>query len=215
MRETILQTAIELFTQRGYDATSLRNIAEAVGLTKSSLYHHFPRKEAIVEAVMAGQKQEIDDLLDWIDQQPDDGDLLLSAALHWVDTTGPRRLVGMRFARANQPLMHRLRHEGNDRSEWFTPVLERVLPGTPTSSEILLGRMTFDTIGAALAAADGLDVTDQEILDAAHASTVCLAACLRSGGRTPDHQGNPAPANQGRPEKSRPQHVDGGTATTV
>lgn len=44
-RETILATALQLFTVQGYDATSLRQIADRLGFTKAALYYHFPAKE--------------------------------------------------------------------------------------------------------------------------------------------------------------------------
>jgi AcrR family transcriptional regulator len=47
-REQILQAALELFTQQGYDSTSLRQIAENQGLTKAALYYHFPAKEQML-----------------------------------------------------------------------------------------------------------------------------------------------------------------------
>jgi AcrR family transcriptional regulator len=47
-RERILDIALELFTDRGYDKTSLRDIAERLGTTKAALYYHFERKEDIL-----------------------------------------------------------------------------------------------------------------------------------------------------------------------
>ena len=44
-REQILDTALELFTTHGYDATSLREIADRLQMTKAALYYHFPAKE--------------------------------------------------------------------------------------------------------------------------------------------------------------------------
>src|SRR3954452_25593916 len=44
-RETILAAAQRLFGERGYDATSLRQIADAVGMTKAAVYYHYPAKE--------------------------------------------------------------------------------------------------------------------------------------------------------------------------
>jgi AcrR family transcriptional regulator len=46
-RERILDIALELFVDRGYDATSLRDIAERLGTTKAALYYHFERKQDI------------------------------------------------------------------------------------------------------------------------------------------------------------------------
>src|SRR6478672_2537534 len=44
-RAEILRTAMALFTSQGYDATSLRQIADRLGFTKAALYYHFPAKE--------------------------------------------------------------------------------------------------------------------------------------------------------------------------
>jgi len=47
-RERILDIALELFTEQGYEKTSLREIADRLGTTKAALYHHFQRKEDIL-----------------------------------------------------------------------------------------------------------------------------------------------------------------------
>ena len=47
-RDQILRTALDLFSAQGYDATSLRQIAERLGITKAALYYHFPAKEHLV-----------------------------------------------------------------------------------------------------------------------------------------------------------------------
>lgn len=48
MRERILDVALELFNEQGYEKTSLREIAERLGVTKAALYYHFERKEDIL-----------------------------------------------------------------------------------------------------------------------------------------------------------------------
>lgn len=52
-RETIREVAIDLFSTRGFDQTSLREIAERVGLTKASLYYHYPSKQALLTAIVS------------------------------------------------------------------------------------------------------------------------------------------------------------------
>lgn len=51
-RETIRAVALELFSTKGFEQTSLREIAERVGLTKASLYYHYPSKQALLVAVV-------------------------------------------------------------------------------------------------------------------------------------------------------------------
>ena len=59
-RRLILDHAARLLRGGGYHQTTLREIAEAVGIRKASLYYHFGSKEEIVEevAATAGERQE-------------------------------------------------------------------------------------------------------------------------------------------------------------
>jgi AcrR family transcriptional regulator len=50
-RERILDVALDLFVNQGYDGTSLREIAERLGVTKAALYYHFEAKEDILMAL--------------------------------------------------------------------------------------------------------------------------------------------------------------------
>jgi TetR/AcrR family transcriptional regulator, transcriptional repressor for nem operon len=49
---SIVSTARELFRSKGYAGASMNDLADAVGLKKSSLYVRFPNKEALVPAVL-------------------------------------------------------------------------------------------------------------------------------------------------------------------
>lgn len=50
-RERILDIALDLFIEQGYDKTSLREIAERLGFTKAAIYYHFASKEEILFAL--------------------------------------------------------------------------------------------------------------------------------------------------------------------
>ncbi len=47
-KEKIFDVALDLFSKKGYDSVSLREIADEVGIKKSSIYSHYPSKEAIL-----------------------------------------------------------------------------------------------------------------------------------------------------------------------
>ena len=56
-RQRILAVSGELFVEQGYDATSLREIAERLGVTKAALYYHFSSKDQILaRPAGAGQR---------------------------------------------------------------------------------------------------------------------------------------------------------------
>jgi AcrR family transcriptional regulator len=51
-RSRILEMALSLMSQRGVDGTSMRDLAAAAGLNVASLYHYFPSKRDLLEAVL-------------------------------------------------------------------------------------------------------------------------------------------------------------------
>ena len=51
-KQVIVDSALELFSQKGYDAVSVADIAAAVGIKAPSLYNHFASKEAIFQAIV-------------------------------------------------------------------------------------------------------------------------------------------------------------------
>lgn len=71
-RERILDLALELFTEQGYEATSLRDIAERLGTTKAALYYHFARKEDILLELHLRLHALGRGVLDELDAMPDD-----------------------------------------------------------------------------------------------------------------------------------------------
>ena len=48
----ILEVAARVFCERGYEATSMGDVAAAVGMTKAGLYHHIAGKEELLDAIM-------------------------------------------------------------------------------------------------------------------------------------------------------------------
>ncbi|MCU7726067.1 TetR/AcrR family transcriptional regulator [Actinoplanes sp. KI2] len=75
-RDRTLGIALELFARHGYTATSLREIAEQLGVTKAALYFHFRTKEEILTAILRGYLDGIAELADEADAKrplSDDG----------------------------------------------------------------------------------------------------------------------------------------------
>ena len=69
-RSRAQKVALELFAEQGYEKTSLREIAERLGVTKAALYYHFKSKEDIVHSFTDDYFAELDVLLDWAKDQP-------------------------------------------------------------------------------------------------------------------------------------------------
>ncbi len=162
-RDRILETATDLFIEQGYETTSLREIAERVGVTKAALYYHFASKaelvEALVEPLARDQKEFLDALpasptiVEWADA--------LDALVDWM--VANRRLFQL-FER-NHEVFERMHDEGS----WHLELHDRInqIVGDPTKDAVTRVRMAAG-LGAAAAMVgfgDGLidDVDDDEM----------------------------------------------------
>jgi AcrR family transcriptional regulator len=55
-RQAILDAALDLFAEKGFFGTSLRDVASAVGVRESALYNYFPGKDALFDALLSAQQ---------------------------------------------------------------------------------------------------------------------------------------------------------------
>jgi AcrR family transcriptional regulator len=69
-RARIQAVAVDMFTEHGYEKTSLREIAEALGVTKAALYYHFKSKEDIVRSLVEDYFGRVDGLVTWAEAEP-------------------------------------------------------------------------------------------------------------------------------------------------
>ena len=127
-RTKIQQVALELFTEHGYEATSLREIAERLGVTKAALYYHFKSKDEIIASLMADQVAMVEQLIEWTKAQPPTVETRrelvqrYSAALHQRD-----HQALMRFVERNQSSMHQLK-AGSVMRERMIEMLDALSP---------------------------------------------------------------------------------------
>ena len=67
-KEKIMDVAIHMFSERGYEAVSIRDICGEVGIKESTLYYHFKNKKDILDSLVVKFKDHIDGLLSHIDE---------------------------------------------------------------------------------------------------------------------------------------------------
>lgn len=100
-RRRIVTTAMRRFVEHGYDKTSLREIADEVGVTKAALYYHFRTKEEIAAAGMADFAGAVASLESWAASRgaghDSDAELVDRLVRLVADDAG----AALRFAQAN------------------------------------------------------------------------------------------------------------------
>jgi AcrR family transcriptional regulator len=76
MRERILDAAHELFTEEGFDALSIRAIADRVGVSHMVLYTYFDNRDTLTEALRSRQRERMQTWRAEVLQQAEDGDVV-------------------------------------------------------------------------------------------------------------------------------------------
>ncbi len=67
-RDKIMDVALNMFSERGYEAVSIRDICGEVGIKESTLYYHFKNKKDILDSLIEKFRSHIDGLLSHVDE---------------------------------------------------------------------------------------------------------------------------------------------------
>ena len=69
-KERIMDVSLHMFSERGYEAVSVRDICGEVGIKESTLYYHFKNKKDILDSLITKFKDHISELLSHLDEIP-------------------------------------------------------------------------------------------------------------------------------------------------
>jgi TetR/AcrR family transcriptional regulator, cholesterol catabolism regulator len=128
-RQEILRTAARLFQQRGYDATSMNDVAAALKLSKGGLYHHFQSKDEILYEIMnhameITQQRVLDPVRGIADAEER---LRALIRLHIEVVLSPRDREITVMLHENHPLPPSLRKRINGRKKDYVHFLENLM----------------------------------------------------------------------------------------
>ena len=114
-RDRILAAALDLFIEQGYDKTSLREIAEQVGVTKAALYYHFESKEEILRTLFKPVLDLQGLVVSLLGQRPtrEAWSAGLATLVEWVL---PQRRLFELF-QSNQNTLHALAHDAHSEAD--------------------------------------------------------------------------------------------------
>ena len=97
-RARIQQEAARLFVKSGYHGVSMREVAEAVGVTKPALYHHYADKEALFLAMLEGTLAGLSRLVQAANSQVGIR-LQLDTLVYELLASAPEQRVGLQLAK--------------------------------------------------------------------------------------------------------------------
>ncbi|MDF5754529.1 TetR/AcrR family transcriptional regulator [Spongiactinospora sp. TRM90649] len=104
-RERIQRVALEMFAERGYEKTTLQEVAERLGITRPALYYHFKAKSDILASVIEDMIESMDDLIGWARAQPGTPEAQRRILVRMAELLEGRWRPLLRFAQVNQAVM--------------------------------------------------------------------------------------------------------------
>lgn len=169
-RERIRTVAMELFTERGYDKTSLREIAERLGVTKAALYYHFRTKEDIVASLSEDLRRGVDDIVEWAATAPEGRERAREILIRYSDLLHGLGRDMVRFWHENQPAFRELGFGTSLRYQF------RILADSMTAPDrdpmaVFHARQALLAISWSLAMMGDLELTDEQ----SHAAATRIA----------------------------------------
>ncbi|HEY3503180.1 MAG TPA: helix-turn-helix domain-containing protein [Actinocatenispora sp.] len=160
-RARIQQVALDLFSERGYEKTALREIAEELGVTKAALYYHFKTKEDIVRSIFTDSAEKIDELVEWAHTQPRTLDTRREVIRRYAALmSGDLKL--MRFLQENQPTLRDL-SIGETMKQRMTNLFEVLSDDDAPLADQLRARLAVFSIGMSLFAMRDKDYSADEV----------------------------------------------------
>lgn len=166
----VLQVALELFAEKGFAATSTREISERLGFTKAALYYHFRTKDDLLAALLAPAFDGLSRLVERAEPQTSPA-ARRAALTTYVDLVADNadviRVLTQDPSIHNQPLFAR-------RKELFERLVE-LLAGhkNPDAAERARVRVALGGVGTAILHAEPLD--DPAAVKAAAITAACGA----------------------------------------
>jgi AcrR family transcriptional regulator len=166
-RERILDIALDLFTEQGYDKTSLREIAERLGFSKAAVYYHFASKGDILLALHYRLHDQFGTSLDDLNQRVDDPAAWVAVLDTFIEQMlSDRRLFVLheRNRAAFEQLHREDRHEENhtDMEETFRALFAN--PAVPVADRVRLSCALGAIMGSLAIAGEAFtDVPSDEL----------------------------------------------------
>ncbi|WP_068923427.1 TetR/AcrR family transcriptional regulator [Planobispora rosea] len=161
-RTRIQDIALKLFTDQGYEATSLREIAEALGVTKAALYYHFKTKDDIVTSLAEDRLRSVEELAAWAAAQPRTDETRRELIRRYADELHrSRHREIMRFFERNQTSLKNHPVMEKARAKMLDLLAFLVDPGDPATVR-LRSSMALFALHAAWFLLKDDDMTDEE-----------------------------------------------------
>ncbi|MEU2039478.1 MULTISPECIES: TetR/AcrR family transcriptional regulator [Nocardia] len=178
-KSAIRDAAVKLFGAKGFEQTSLREVADAVGITKASLYYHYASKLdlllAIIDPIVDHMRSVVDDL----DQVPHDAESIRQVLRTYLRGLIHHRDAGALVVRDTVAIINAMADRYPDLMDASQALREWLAGPDATEEAQLRACAALEVIGVALVSKELVPGADDSLVES---SLLDAATCVLAGG---------------------------------
>lgn len=175
----IRDAAVKLFGNKGFDQTSLREVADAVGITKASLYYHYPSKLDLLMAIIDPIVDHMRSVVEGIDAVPYDADGVRTVLRNYLRGLLRHRNAGALCVRDTVAVFNAMGDRFPDLLDTSQKLRDWLGGPDPTDEARVRAAAALEVLGVALASDEFMPGVPEELLERTllDAATCVLTAC--------------------------------------
>ncbi|MEU4841101.1 TetR/AcrR family transcriptional regulator [Nocardia testacea] len=171
-KRAILDAAVRLFVAKGYEETSLREVADAVGITKPSLYYHYASKLDLLVAIVNPLLDDLRALAEEVERMPPDVEARRTVLQSYIRTMIRHRDAGEMMLRNAVPIVNALADQYPVIVDANKALRNWLAGPQPTAVRLLRASAAMEILAVALISNEivqdtGDDVVEATLLEAA------------------------------------------------
>ncbi|MFF0541642.1 TetR/AcrR family transcriptional regulator [Nocardia thailandica] len=178
-KQAIRDAAVELFTAKGFEQTSLREVADVVGITKASLYYHYASKLDLLLAILDPIMDHLRDVVTDIDAVPYDAEGIRAVLRTYLRGMIRHRAAGALCVRDTVAILNAMADRYPDLVESSRTLRTWLAGPDPSSEQRLRAAAALNVLGVALVSDESAPGASDAVIEATllDAATCVLTAC--------------------------------------
>ncbi|MEU8895003.1 TetR/AcrR family transcriptional regulator [Nocardia sp. NPDC048505] len=178
-KTAIRDAAVKLFGSKGFEQSSLREVADAVGITKASLYYHYPSKLDLLVAIISPIVEHMQAVADEIDTVPYGPDGVRDVLRNYIRGMLANRDAGALCVRDTVAILNAMAGRYPDMFEFGRRLGDWLAGPDPSPEARLRAAAALQVLEVALFSGETVPEADEALVESTllDAATCVLTAC--------------------------------------
>ncbi|MFJ1458861.1 TetR/AcrR family transcriptional regulator [Nocardia sp. N2S4-5] len=188
-KDAIRDAAIRLFSSKGFDHASLREVADAVGITKASLYYHYASKKDLLLAIIEPIFDDLNAVVAHLDEVPYGPDTVREVLTRQLHTLLRHRTAGAMCVRDTVAIINAIGDRYPDMIDMHRRLCDWLSGANPTPEQKLRASAALELLGAALWSKELSPDTEDELIERVLLDAAFGVLGVDGGASPPDMSG--------------------------